>query len=145
MVRKTYLAVAIVCFYPAVFAQNVPDAGALMRQTEQMMRQSQMQNQMKQSQPLPPAMDWTDFSAATVQSFKFSGNKIYKTAQLSQITSPFLNRPLTQQDFQRMTNTISEAYRASGWLVQAYVPRQNLSGGEVLVQVIESIPPSSAP
>ena len=145
MVRKTYLAVAIVCFYPAVFAQNVPDAGALMRQTEQMMRQSQMQNQMKQSQPLPPAMDWTDFSAATVQSFKFSGNKILKTAQLTQITSPFLHRPLTQQDFQRMTNTISEAYRASGWLVQAYVPRQNLLGGEVLVQVIEAIPPSSAP
>ena len=145
MVRKTYLAVAILCFYPAVFAQNVPDAGALMRQTEQMMRQSQMQNQMKQSQPLPPAMDWTDFSAATVQSFKFSGNKIFKTAQLTQITSPFLNRSLTQQDFQRMTNTISEAYRASGWLVQAYVPRQNLLGGEVLVQVIEAIPPSSAP
>jgi hemolysin activation/secretion protein len=90
-------------------------------------------------------MDWTDFSSATVQSFKFSGNKILKTSQLNQITSPFLNRPLTQQDFQRMTNAITEGYRASGWLVQAYVPRQNLSTGEVLVQVIEAIPPSSAP
>ena len=143
--RQTYLAVAIFCLNSGVFAQNVPDAGSLMRQTEQMMRQSQMQNQMKQSQPLPPAMDWTDFSAATVQSFKFSGNKIFKTAQLTQIASPFLNRPLTQQDFQRLTHTITEAYRASGWLVQAYIPRQNLSGGEVLVQVIEAIPPSSSP
>jgi len=144
-VRQTYLAVAIFCMHQGVYAQNVPDAGSLMRQTEQMMRQSQMQHLMKQSQPLPPAMDWTDFSTATVQSFKFSGNKILKTSQLTQITSPFLNRPLTQQDFQRMTNAITEGYRASGWLVQAYVPRQNLSTGEVLVQVIEAIPPSSAP
>lgn len=143
--RQITLAVVIYCMHQGIYAQNVPDAGSLMRQTEQMMRQSQIQNLMKQSQPLPPVMDWTDFSTATVQSFKFSGNKILKTSQLTQITSPFLNRPLTQQDFQRMTNAISESYRASGWLVQAYVPRQNMSTGEVLVQVIETIPPSSAP
>lgn len=141
--RKTSLAIAIFCLNQHVFAQNVPDAGALMRQTEQMMRQSQMQNLMKQSQPLPPTMDWTDFSAAVVQSFKFSGNKILKTSQLMEITSPFLNRPLTQLDFQRMTDAVSEGYRAKGWLVQAYIPRQNLSDGEVLIQIIETFPPSA--
>lgn len=141
--RQTYLAFAILCLHQGGFAQYVPDAGALMRQTEQMMRQSQMQNLMKQSQPLPPTMDWTDFSAAVVESFKFSGNKILKTSQLMEITSPFLNRPLTPLDFQRMTDAVAEGYRAKGWLVQAYVPRQDLSSGEVLIQVIETVPPSS--
>jgi hemolysin activation/secretion protein len=141
--QKTQVIMAIFCLNSGVFAQNVPDAGALMRQTEQMMHQSQMQQLMQRRQALPPKMDWAEFSAATAHSFKFSGNKHLSTTQLNEIAAPFLNRPLTQTDFQRLTDAVSEGYRASGWLVQAYVPRQDLSQGEVLIQVIETIPPNT--
>jgi hemolysin activation/secretion protein len=42
-----------------------------------------------------------------------------------------------------MTDAVSEAYRKIGWVVRAYIPRQDLSGEEMTLQVIETIPPSS--
>jgi hemolysin activation/secretion protein len=43
---------------------------------------------------------------------------------------------------ERLTHALSEAYRHTGWLVQAYIPRQDLTKPELTLQLIESIPPS---
>ena len=42
-------------------------------------------------------------------------------------------------ELQHLTDAVSEAYRQAGWLVRAYIPRQDLSGPELTVQVIETI------
>ena len=142
--RQTCLAIALICFQQSLVAQTVPDAGALMRQNEQMLRQNQMQALAKQRpSALPPAMDLKDVGPVIVKSFKFSGNKLLKTQQLTDIASSYLGRELTSHDFQHLTDAISEAYRGTGWLVHAYVPRQDLSRDEVVIQVIESIPPTA--
>jgi hemolysin activation/secretion protein len=80
----------------------------------------------------------------TVQRFKFNGNKILSTDQLQAVAAPFANRALNQHDLQQLTYAISEAYRQTGWLVQAYIPRQDLQNNEMTLQVIESIPPNKS-
>jgi hemolysin activation/secretion protein len=126
------------------WAQNIPDAGALMRQTEQMMRQSQMQRSSQMREALPPAMVMSESTLLTVQVFKFSGNQLFTAEQLQSVVAGYANRPLNQHDLKHLTDAVSAAYRQAGWLVQAYIPRQDLSNGEMTVQVIESIPPNKS-
>ena len=124
------------------WAQNIPDAGALMRQTEQMLRQDQMQRNAQMRAPLPPELVLNDATLVTVQRFKFNGNKRLTADQLEALSAPFANRPLNQHDLQQLTHTLSEAYRQLGWLVQVYIPRQDFKNAEMTLQVIESIPPN---
>jgi hemolysin activation/secretion protein len=128
----------------STWAQNIPDAGALMRQTEQMMRQNQMQRSSQMREALPPAMVMTESTVLTVQAFKFSGNKLFTSEQLQSVVAAYANRPLNPRDLQHLTDAVSAAYRQTGWLVQAYIPRQDLTNGELTVQVIESIPPNKS-
>ena len=120
---------------------NLPtyDAGALMRQTEQAMRQNQMMQSLQKREPLPPVATIPESTVVQVASFKFSGNKRLTTEQLESATASFLNRPLNAHELQHLTDAVSEAYRQAGWLVRAYIPRQDLSGPELTVQVIETI------
>lgn len=143
--RHTSLAAAVLAVLcSGTWAQNIPDAGALMRQIEQSNRQNQMQQAAQKRDALPPALVLSDATVVTAQRFKFNGNKILATDRLQVVAAPFANRPLTAHDLQQLTHAVSEAYRQTGWVVQAYIPRQALTGDELVIQVIETIPPSSS-
>lgn len=118
----------------------VHDAGDLMRQIELNARQSQMQRNMQMRDALPAALDINEATSVTVKAFKFNGNKLLTTAQLQTVLEPYANRPLNQHDLQQLTYAVTEAYRKTGWLVQAYIPRQDLVGPELTLQIIETIP-----
>jgi hemolysin activation/secretion protein len=137
----SYAAVAVLMAVGAS-AQGIPDAGALMRQTEQNIRFSQMQQAAQARESLPPAMLMNDSTFVTAQRFEFSGNKRLGSEQLYPVVASFTNRPLNQHDLQQLTHAVTEAYRQKGWLVQAYIPRQVLPASVLTVQVIESIPPN---
>ena len=147
--RHTRSAIAVLAFVGAsVYAQYDPskvptyDAGALTRQAEQLFKQSQMQRNQQKTVLLPPELVVSDATLVTVERFKFNGNKLLTTEQLQAVTASYANRPLNQHDLQRMTVAISEAYRQIGWIVQAYIPRQDFANSEMTLQVIETIPPS---
>ena len=147
--RHTRFAIAVLAFvvtsvYAQYDASKVPtyDAGALTRQAEQMVKQSQMQRNQPKTVLLPPELVVTDATLVTVERFKFDGNKLLTTEQLQAVTASYANRPLKQHDLQHMTAAISEAYRQIGWIVQAYLPRQDFANSEMTLQVIETIPPS---
>jgi len=118
------------------------DAGALVRQADQSVIDGIAQRKRVPPAALPPALTMTEATSVTVQRFSFSGNKLLSTEQLQRVAAPYANRPLSQHDLQHLTDAISSAYRQIGWLVQAYIPRQDLNNPELTVQVIESIPPS---
>lgn len=125
-------------------AQTLPDAGALMRQTEQTLKFEQMQRNAQRRESLAPAMVLSETTQVTVTRIKFAGVKRLSEAQLQSVVQPYVGRTLNQHDLQHLTDAISQAYRDAGWLVQAYIPRQDLASPELLVQVIESIPPSQS-
>ena len=145
MAKISYIgvfSVLCVCATNGVMAQTMPDAGALMRQTEQALRFDQMQRNLQRRESLPPAMALDESTRVTVVRMKFLGVKRLSEAQLQAVAKPYLDRPLNQHDLQHLTDAIAETYRQSGWLVQVYVPRQDLATAELMVQVIESTPPS---
>jgi hemolysin activation/secretion protein len=121
-------------------AQNVPDAGSLMRQTEQMLRQEQMKRNSQRIDSFPPVAHLNDATLVQVQRFKFNGNQLIETGQLHKVAAPFLNRPLAQRELQQLTDAVTETYRQAGGVAQVYIPRQDLTGVELVIQVVESRP-----
>jgi hemolysin activation/secretion protein len=124
-------------------AQTAPDAGALMRQTEQALRFEQMQRNAQHHVSLPPAMVLNDATQVTASRIKFLGVKRLPEVQLQEVAQPYLGRPLNQHDLHHLTDVIAGVYRRAGWLVQVYIPRQDLATPELTLQVIEGVPPST--
>lgn len=127
---------------PPNYKPPVMDAGALARQVDQSVMDGTSQRKRQMALALPPALSMTDATLVSVQRFEFHGNKRLTTEQLQKVAAPFTNRPLMQPDLQQLTHAVSEAYRHTGWLVQAYIPRQSLTEDVLVVQVIESFPPN---
>lgn len=138
---RQFLAI-LATFCTTTWAQHIPDAGALMRQTEQTFRPDLLQRSKVKPASLPPEMVLNESTSVTVQRFVFQGNKLLTSDQLRDVTAPFVNRPLNQHDLQQLTYAVTETYRQIGWLVQAYIPRQDFKNAEMTLQVIESIPPN---
>ena len=144
--RQTQLALTLTGMFLSLStgAQNIPDAGALMRQMEQNTRQSQMQQAMSKRDLLPPALVLSDATLITVQRFRFNGAKLLGNDQLQAVGAAFTNRPLNSHDLQQLLHAITESYRQAGWLVRAYIPRQDFNNEELTIQIIETIPPSKS-
>jgi hemolysin activation/secretion protein len=73
-----------------------------------------------------------------VHGFAFSGNKLLDSGQLAQAVAPYLNRLLSFQDLQAAATAVAEMYRQAGWVVQTYLPAQDLGDGVVTIQILET-------
>ncbi|NVO06417.1 MAG: ShlB/FhaC/HecB family hemolysin secretion/activation protein [Rhodoferax sp.] len=73
-----------------------------------------------------------------VQRFAFAGNTLIDAAQLQPLVAPYLNRPLAFTELQAAASAVAEYYRQAGWVVQTYLPAQDLSEGTVTIQVLET-------
>lgn len=114
-----------------------------MRQTEQMLRANPANTPRREALPPPLVIDAS--TSVAVKRIQFAGYKFLSLDKLQQVATPFEGRTLDANDLQHLTYAVSQAYREVGWVVQAYVPRQPLESGDLRVQIIESVPPSSKP
>lgn len=121
-----------------ISAQIVPDAGSLRQQIEQ-----------KRSVPLPQAAPAPQVSAplaikplqgavVPVKSWRFAGNTLLSSEQLSQALASFAGRDLDFAGLQSAADAVAAAYRQAGWIVKAYLPEQDVSEGTITLQVIEA-------
>ncbi len=122
----------------AALAQTAPDAGALRGQIEQ--RTPNLLPPQKPPLPAPPPeYKPTAGLVVTVKAFQFVGNQLLSQAQLAAAVASYLNRPLDFAGLQKAAAAVSEAYRQAGWLVRVYLPRQDITGGVVTLQIVEGI------
>jgi hemolysin activation/secretion protein len=118
-------------------AQAVPDAGSLLQQIEK-----QQHNPLPpKSAPLfapPPPMQSLGGATVTVKSFRFTGNTLLTEKQLLTVVNGFTDRPLDFAELQNAAIAVATAYRQAGWVVRAYLPQQDITGGTVSIQIVEA-------
>lgn len=120
-------------------AQTPPDAGSLMQQMEQSRPSLPTTPPGPEISPLPAPMRGLPGASVTVRTFRFVGNQLLSDAQLAPVVAPYLNRPLSFNELQQAAAAVGEAYRAAGWIVRVYVPRQVISEGVVMLQIVEAV------
>jgi hemolysin activation/secretion protein len=129
-------AAALSCPVLAV-AQTAPNAGTVLQQIQQGQRPALP----PKSAPLflaPPPLESIGGATVTVTAFKFAGNTLLSREKLAPVVKSYIGRPLTFADLQNAAIAVANAYRRAGWVVKAYLPQQDITGGTVTIQIIEA-------
>jgi len=116
------------------------DAGALLRQTEQDLKapsKASPARPTRKATPSPAAKP-TD-TTVRVSRFQFAGNTLLGQEALSQAVSSFTDRPLALPQLKEAADAITTAYREAGWTVRAFLPKQEINGGVVTIQIVETV------
>ncbi len=135
----TVAALAGTSVAPVALAQSQPNAGSILRQTEQEL-QRQTPPAMRQRREAPPApMLKLGEATVTVSAFQFEGNALLSAAQLSEGVAPYVGRTLGFTQLQQAADAVANTYREAGWIVRAFLPKQDISNGVVTVHIIEAV------
>ena len=136
--RPTWLALLLSCCGSPILAQPAaPDAGALLRETERSLQQPR-------SFPAPPAAPAVRPMAADakalrilVQSIAIDGASLIAPAELQALLADRVGQSLTLAELEHAAQRIAEHYRAQGWYARVYLPQQDVTHGQVRLQVLE--------
>jgi len=113
-----------------------PDAGSIMRETEQLRRPDvpALSPRVVPEAPTKPDPDALTF---VVKRFDLTGVKLLPEADVQAVLKPWLDRQITFEDLERALNAISELYQKNGWYVRPQLPAQDIVDGTVTINVIE--------
>jgi hemolysin activation/secretion protein len=115
-----------------------PDAGSIQNQIEQKFVQPLPEVHLKKNLP-------EEFQAqpgavtVVVNEFKFAGNTLLTTPQLEQVVAPYVGQKLDFDGLKGVAELVAQAYRDAGWVVRAYLPRQEIADGVITIQVVEAV------
>ncbi len=74
----------------------------------------------------------------TVRSFEILGNSVFSREELTEVTQPFLDRPLSFAELYQARLAITQLYTDNGYINSgAYIPPQEMNSGKVTIQVRE--------
>jgi hemolysin activation/secretion protein len=129
------IAAATLVAIPALAAS--PNSGQLLN--EQQQRPARLPDRLPQpeSKELPTAIPDADARQVVVKSFRFTGIEGLATdAELEQVVLPYVGKSLTFNQLQEAAGKVTAYLREKGWpLVQAYLPRQDVTSGEIEIAV----------
>ncbi len=135
--KSRVLVSGLLCVAAVAMAQSSrPDGGALIQQ-------------LPRPEPLSrPVLPSTPEAAASparragpqvmVRSLRVAGNTLLSQAQLAPVLAPFLQRSLDLSQLEQAAQAVAQRYREEGWVAAAYLPAQDITSGEVLIQVEEA-------
>lgn len=127
-----------ICLTAQAATPNV-DAGALLKQNEQNIKAPKAAPK-KQAEPAKPVVKVApQETTVLVKGFQFVGNTLVSQEVLNQATAAFVNQTLTLAQLREVADVVMNAYRDAGWTARAYLPKQEIDGGVVTLQVVEAV------
>jgi hemolysin activation/secretion protein len=88
--------------------------------------------------PVPPPAIGPAESKLVVSRVVFTGNTVFKSAELERIVAPALGKEMTLGELNELIGKVSDYYVAHGYiLAQAYLPPQEIRDGAVEVAILE--------
>jgi len=135
LAQCTTLPISLFCLVGAAVAQQVPNAGSILRQLEPdtpnlpVPKADESQNKGRPPVPSGPAIH--------IRAFRIEGNHRIRTAQIQQLLKRYVDRDLSPTDLREATDSIAHLYNKAGWLARVLVPPQRVENGVLLVQVVE--------
>jgi len=121
-----------------LLALAAPDAGSVLQQLESRPAPLLKAPHLTTPQtPTPPAGDDAG-PVLRVNAFRIDGATLLSPVTLQTALSGFAGRDLSLTQLQEAAWVVTQTYRDAGWLVNAFVPQQEIEQGLVRIQVIEA-------
>ncbi|MCF8209116.1 MAG: ShlB/FhaC/HecB family hemolysin secretion/activation protein [Rhodoferax sp.] len=120
-------------------AQRPPDAGAILQEIERN-RKPALPAKPSDSKPgESPVLSGLPGDRVTVNRFNFVGNTLIGSEQLASVVAPWLGRAIGFAELREAADAVARHYRDAGWLVRVVLPRQDVTAGQVTLQVVEAV------
>jgi len=116
-----------------------PDAGTLRQQIEQGQTPTLPRKALPDRPQEPAPLKAPKGTTVTVKTFRFAGNTLLSAEQLEPVVADYLNRPLNMAELNKAAAAVAKAYRDAGWVVRAYLPKQDIQDGTVTIQIVEAV------
>lgn len=120
-----------------VHAQTLPDAGALLRESERGLQAPHTSERKLPAQALPTAAASATASRVMVRSFALEGVTLIPAQALQKLLAHHIGQPLTVVELEHVAQRIAEYYRQSGWYARVFLPQQDVTQGVIRLQVLE--------
>lgn len=132
--------VASLFAWPVLAQQARPDAGTSLQQqgTQPVTAPRPQPNVLPSGFAPKPQLDKLPSASVGVKSFKFSGNTLFTGDQLAAVIQDSVGKDLSLEQLNEVATKVRQHYRSQGYfLTQAYLPRQDVTGGVVEITVLE--------
>jgi hemolysin activation/secretion protein len=122
---------------PVLAQSPIPDAGALMRETERSLQTPRVAPRPQLAPVAPPMATDAKAARATVQRITVDGASLLPTAELEALVADRQGQSLTLSELEHAAQRIAEHYRANGWYARVYLPQQDVTDGHIRIHVLE--------
>ncbi|ULA65791.1 MAG: Peptide transporter [Nitrospira sp.] len=127
----------------ASFGQTIPDAGVLQQREQRQIEQERRESVPGQAPTPAPGTSPNEPAEGAVTVFvsgyRFEGNTLVPEEELRQVVASYADRQVDLVLLQRAAAVVAEHYRQRGWIVRTYLPQQDVTGGNILINIIEAM------
>lgn len=121
------------CCAGSLHAQTVPDAGVLERQ----LREETHRAPVAPRENIQPEIQAETGETLVVKRFIITGTRLVSAKELQDLLVSYVGKEYTFAQLQQVTQHISDYYRKKGYFARAYLPQQDVTSGDVTIQVVE--------
>ena len=145
MKRKLLLA-SILCFFASsVFAEPpgaTPGAQAERFQQDSLQKKKLLEKKAEKTPQVEveenPAQPQAVGVKFILKGVKITGITLFKQEELRSVYEPYMEKEISFQDLDKITEGIKSKYKAKGYLTTAvFVPEQDIKGGMIEIKVVE--------
>jgi hemolysin activation/secretion protein len=131
---RTRVSIALSAVLLASTAIAAPDAATIQRDIEKNLEKiAPIQKPILKTAPITAE----DTIKTTIKSFSFTGNTIVSTSELEKIVAPYVGKELGFNALQKIVAEVSDYYASKGGLAKVYLPKQDITSGNVTIAIIE--------
>ena len=116
---------------------NAPNAGSLLQEIERDYLKPIPRPEPKVA-PTKPQEAPTIEQTILVKQFKFQGNHLITEDELQAAFQKYVGKRFTVAELQNIAAEISQIYSARGYVAQAKLPRQDVTDGVIIIEIIEA-------
>ena len=137
--KKTNTIIALSLFgASSLFGVTPPTSGDMQRLAQPQKMQDIQKELPKIKKEYKAPLELKDDVTTLVKGFIFSGNSVFSSEELSQLTKEFENTQMGINKLKNVASLITKHYRDNGYFVaRAYLPAQTLKDGIVEIAIIE--------
>ena len=118
-------------------AQSIPDAGALSRESERSLQAPRAAEPLAPKIVTPPTPVDDNAARVRVQRISIEGATLIAQDDLQALVQQMVGQSLTLAELEQVAQRIAQHYRERGWYVRVFLPQQDVTDGNIRIQVLE--------